>query len=46
MSKLELELNIDTFKPGGINVDEAATSRVREGDKIGKVRLGFMICHY
>ena len=35
MSKLKLELNVDTFKCGGIIVEIAAPGRVREGDREG-----------
>ena len=40
MSKLEQELNVDTFGHGGINVNIAAPGRVREGDRSGQVRSG------
>ena len=40
MSKAKLETYVDKIEHGGINVDTAAPGRAREGDRIGKVRLG------
>ena len=42
MSKLELELNVDSFRPGDINVNKVAPGRARERDRIGQVRLGWV----
>ena len=35
MSKLELELNVNSFEHRGINVNIAAPGRAREGDRLG-----------
>ena len=40
MLKLKLELNVDTFECGSINVDIVAPGRVRDRDRSGQIRSG------
>ena len=40
MSKAKVDTYVNKIEHGGINVNIAAPGRAREGDRIGKIRLG------